>query len=134
MIGKNGVLSLLFGFVMAAQGSVVAQPSGSVTFKCVPPNRCTPSQGGPKTGTNIRVVSPPQLNLQLLAGTVGRSVNMQLIADRNGRVDLRVPELVLLKSSRYGLSASRRNKLINYRCLQTGVQNSVATYSCRIVR
>ncbi|WP_420597055.1 hypothetical protein [Deinococcus sp.] len=124
-------------------GQVYAQPNSGVTFKCVPPNRCTSSQGGPVIGTNPRIVSPatsrasvppPQLNLQLLAGTVGRSVNMQLIADRNGRVDLRVPELVLLKSSRYGLSASRRNKLINYRCLQTGVQNSVATYSCRIVR
>ena len=132
MSGKSGMVALLVSVLVSAQGSVLAQPSGGATLKCVPISNCVRPLGGPKTGTNIRPVN--RLVIVVPVGTVGRTVNMQFIADSRGMINVSQPNLVFLNSKRFGKSASRMNTLVNYRCVQGSVKGKEASYICRLVK
>ena len=132
MSGKIGRVALFVGALLSAQGAVLAQPSGGFTLKCVPISRCVSPLGGPKIGTSIRPVN--RLVIVLPAGAVGRTVNMQFIADSRGMMNVIQPNLVFLNSKRFGKSASRMNTLINYRCVQGSVKGKEASYICRLVK
>ncbi|GAA4003519.1 hypothetical protein GCM10022631_13100 [Deinococcus rubellus] len=132
MAAKGRLVGLL-GILVTAQGLAFAQPATGVTLRCVPISRCVATLRDPRIGTNIR----PTLErfvLQLPVDRTRRILNVQVIADRAGRIDLNTPEVIVLNSRRFGQSASRMKSLIDYRCLRGTSKGGATEYFCRMVK
>ncbi|AWN23279.1 hypothetical protein DKM44_08600 [Deinococcus irradiatisoli] len=113
-------------------GTALAQPV--IDLHCPSGQGCARLDGTPKIGTSIRP-APPELTVRLPLNLAARSVDLQFIADRRGRLDFNHLEAVLVRSGKFGGSASRLNTLVNYRCVRLDLAKPTqAAYSCRKVR
>jgi len=132
---KSKRVALCLGVSLVAQSSVLAQPSGSDSLRCVPISRCVSPLGGPRIGTNI-IPSSERLILHLRAGEAGRHVTMQVRTDANGQIDMNNFDYRWFNTGAGGKTQSvgKSGKVITYDCEQQEVRGEQATYVCTALR